>query len=277
MTSSEAIKMCDEYLSSLDNEKARRLLKSSNMLCRHTLMNRVLIDIQDTQASDVRTREEWFIIGRKVRDKGRPIALMIASSMLSYIDTSTGKTLKSGDLTQDEIEMAERAGIIKRDEKTAMTRIVFGYDYRDTDELEDNKYRRSIEPGFFMISKICMKLYGIQFTVDTLDKRAGVVCVPKDAVKAINIIVDTIANHCGCNSDALRYAMYDMLGVESSNEFDVNISELDSVQEVMRCILKQYLIALGYTEQAREDIKNVEDSKQMLGIINYLRSYEALR
>lgn len=271
MTSAEAIKLCNSYIENIDKERIARLLKSDNMLCRHTLMNRILIDIQDTEhkATDIRTLEEWFILGRRIKDTSKAVALIVASDGARYVDTETGRPIAVGELNPSEIGMALKIGVIKKSTDIIATKVVTGYEYSNTYEVEEGLYKEKIEPGFSIMSKIVRDMYGVGFTLDRNNTDKSTIYVPKDAYKAIEAIVATVVGKSGCNKEMAEYAMFSMLGIMSNEIKSNNIDELDRVQQLIREILKSYLRILGYTEQAKEDIKNVEDSKKMFDVLNY--------
>lgn len=271
MKSTEAIKLCSSYMQDMDNSKIERILKSDNMLCRHTLTNRVLIELQDkdSKVTDVRTKEEWFILGRRVRDNAKSIKLITVSSGLNYLDTTTGKAINCGEFTNDELDVALKSGFIQKQEDIAVTKIVHAYDYADTYEVEAGLYRRDITPGFFIMSDICKRMYDIEFTTDQKANSDSKIYVPKDAYKAIEIIVDTIIKASKCEQNMLRYALYSMLGMSNNHIDCYDIDSINDVQDVIRDILKNYLIHIGYTEQAYSSIDSIEESKRMLDIIKY--------
>lgn len=277
MKSAEALSICNRYMEELDDDRIKRILKADNMLCRHNMMNRILIDMQDSNGTmtDVRTLEEWYILGRKVVDKNKYVALIVTSDGVSYYDVETGERIKYGELSTEEISMALKSGIIRRDIRTVGTKVVVGYDYNNTEEIEEGLYNKKFEPGFQIMNKICSRLYGKQFTINKEEEDSEHIYVERDAQKAIEIIIDTIVECSNCNEELMRYSLSTMFGSKYDLRGSYEISDITLVQDEVAKILKEYLMILGYRTQANADMKRVEESKRILDILSYMmaRSY----
>lgn len=274
MKHDEAIRLCDRYIENLDENKVKRLIRADSMLYRHNILNKILIDIQnkDGTIKDVRTMEEWYILGRKVIDRSKGIALLASTEGVSYYDADTGRKIAHGELNSDEINIGIKAGIIRKESRVTSTKVIAGYDVGNTEEIETGMYLQRIEPGLFLMSTICKKLYGKEFTVDRRVEDDNNIFVPKDVNKAIEIIINTYINENKheCDNKMLEYSLNTMFGFEKDVRIDADIVNIEHVGNIIGRILDTGLCILGFNQQAYENIKNVEESKVILNILNYI-------
>lgn len=274
MKHDEAIRLCDRYIENIDENRVKRLIRADSMLYRHNILNKILIDIQnkDGTIKDVRTMEEWYILGRKVIDRSKMIALLASTEGVSYYDADTGRKIAHGELNSDEINIGIKEGIIRKESRVTNTKVIAGYDIGNTEEIETGMYLQRIEPGLFLMSTICKKLYGKEFTVDRRIEDDNNIFVPKDVNKAIEIIINTYINENKheCDSKMLEYSLYTMFGFEKDIRIDINMVNIEHVGNVVGRILDTGLCILGFNQQAYENIKNVEESKVILNMLNYI-------
>ena len=278
MKSKDAFKLYGEYINNIDSEKIERLLNSDSMLYRHTIMNRVLIDIQDKKGeySDVRTAEEWYLIGRKVDDTKKLINLLNTSNCTIYVDVNTNKPITKMELSSDEIQIALNTGIIKKSEKVVRTNIVLGYDVSNTYEFEQNKYINRIKPSLAAINRWMYREYKTKFTYSNTDNCNEVHINKENIDSVIKTIIYTIENITNTNKELIRYALGTIFGVKYSIDGEHSIDDISNVQDVLRSMLDEHLILYGYIAQANENISKIEESKRMLDIVNYISAYSKM-
>lgn len=278
MKSKDAFKLYSEYIRDINGEKVERILKADNMLYRHTVMNRILIDIQDKNGeySDIRTAEEWYLLGRKVEDTRKLVNLINTSNCTVYIDVNTEKPITRMELSPDEIDIALKTGIIKKSEKVVRTSIVLGYDVSNTYEFESKKYTSKIKPSLLAINRWMHREYNVKFTYNNTDNK-NEIYIDKDNIDSVIItIINTIEKVTNTNRELITYALGTIFGIRYNIDNDHSIEDITSVQNIIRGIVDEHLVLYGYTEQASESIDKIEESKRMLDILNYISAYSKM-
>ncbi|MBO5386563.1 MAG: hypothetical protein J6A59_00235 [Lachnospiraceae bacterium] len=118
----------------------KRILNKRNNLTRFDILNRILIDIQCKDAFELKTYDEWVIDGRIVRDKAKPIYILIPKYKTVYVEADTDKEIGDTDLNSNELLKAIEYGIIKRVDTFDNMYVEKVYDIRQTKSLNNTKY-----------------------------------------------------------------------------------------------------------------------------------------
>jgi hypothetical protein len=125
----------------LSGEDYKILLNRNNNLSRYDIINRMLLCIQNDKAFDVKTDEEWELSGRIVKDKEKPVYILIPKYKSYYIDNETQEEIKNTDLSIDETVKALEYNIIEKitEIENIYTKAV--YDIRQTKNDSDTEYK----------------------------------------------------------------------------------------------------------------------------------------
>lgn len=127
-----------DKLTSIDGYKA--ILNRGNNLIRFDVLNRILIYLQLENAFDLKTVEEWGILGRKIRSNQKPIFIAIPKYKTTYIETDTGNSIDTSDLTPDELLKALEYKIIHREDNIDTVCTLPLYDIRQTVSANNIEY-----------------------------------------------------------------------------------------------------------------------------------------
>ncbi|MBO5387121.1 MAG: hypothetical protein J6A59_03160, partial [Lachnospiraceae bacterium] len=135
--------LCDELSKLNNNDRYKRLFTINNNLDQFNVINRALILRQQPKAFDVKSRLQWSIEGKNVRDGAKPIFVMNPITDSTYRFSDSGEELRYGALSPVEIANSIQMGLIVKDTSIIGVSIDGLFDIRDT-ELFDGT--REIKP-----------------------------------------------------------------------------------------------------------------------------------
>jgi len=119
----------------------KSILNRGNNLLRFDVLNRILIELQNSKAYDLKDYNEWLLVNREIIKKEKPIYIVSPKTTSEYIDIKSGKPIEKDDLTQPEILKALKYKIIRREDTIETLYTVPVFDIRQTKKLnKDIKY-----------------------------------------------------------------------------------------------------------------------------------------
>lgn len=124
----------------LTSNNYKSIINRGNNLIRYDIINRILIQIQNKDAFDLKSSDEWEIDGRQVKSGQKPIYVLMPNYVSKYVDAETGKELENNELSIGEINKALEYGIIKRTDTLKQVFTLPVFDIRQTVLLDDTKY-----------------------------------------------------------------------------------------------------------------------------------------
>lgn len=200
----------------------KHIIRRDNNLSRFDILNRILIEIQYSNAYDVRTSEEWLIDNRSVKTNSKGISIMLPVYSSKYIDAETGEEININDLTLDELNAAIQHNVVLRKDSLETTCIKQLYDIRQTISLDNSKYtvskpiiKSSSIINMFQAVTGCTVEYG---DMTYYSKSKNILTVSKQkytdlATNLVDILVDfyikTAINNV-CSNDDIDFSEYDI-------------------------------------------------------------------
>jgi NAD-dependent dihydropyrimidine dehydrogenase PreA subunit len=235
----------------LTPENYKHVINKNNNLSRYDILNRLLIEIQYPGAYDVRTEDEWVMDNRCIKSNAKKINIMCPVYKHQYIDTKTNEPIKDDDLSIDEISLALKYGIIRRDDSINDVSVISVYDIRETKNTVDDKYDiLKLKLGYQILlyvatnilrcsvvqsesnsySKENKKLFVMKqdynsmaaFVAKTLTEHYKDDLV-KDAIKSYNpTIIDNMTEYDNeLLINTIQYTIETMFGLQSEISFDI--------------------------------------------------------
>jgi hypothetical protein len=114
----------------------KRILNRGCNLLRFDPINRLLIDIQNKKAFDIKSEQEWFNEGRSVIDRKKVVYILIPRKVTSYIDSETKRELEDNELSSVELSKAVELGIVDMVENTEELYFQEMYDIMNTRSIK---------------------------------------------------------------------------------------------------------------------------------------------
>lgn len=131
------IKLISNAIDTVEFDDFKFILSKSNNLGRYDAVNRLLIQKQfGDKAFDVRTEQEWFNLGRKVKVKEKPIFVLYYDFEQKYIDSETGADFENKDLNRLEIQKALEYGIIRKEKRNIKFKLGDCFDISQTEKID---------------------------------------------------------------------------------------------------------------------------------------------
>lgn len=212
----------------------KHIIRRDNNLSRFDILNRILIEIQYSNAYDVRTSEEWLIDNRSVKTNSKGISIMLPVYSSKYIDAETGEEININDLTLDELNAAIQHNVVLRKDSLETTCIKQLYDIRQTISLDNSKYtvskpiiKSSSIINMFQAVTGCTVEYG---DMTYYSKSKNILTVSKQkytdlATNLVDILVDfyikTAINNV-CNDDDIDFSEYDIDLIKYTLQYSID-------------------------------------------------------
>lgn len=117
----------------------RRIINRDNALFNYDSLNRILIDMQNCDVSELRSPEDWLIHGRKVKSDARAINLILPNYKSKYVDPVTSETVDVSDLSSVELQNALGMSIVVKRDDIQELFVVQLYDIEDTIMVDYNE------------------------------------------------------------------------------------------------------------------------------------------
>lgn len=243
MKANEIINKLINILVTIDIDDIGIILNKCNNLGRYDSINRLIIHSQMKNAFDLRTEQEWFEMGRKIKPRQQPIFVVYTDTKYKYFDGLSGEEFINRDMNNEEFKAALKYGIITKklydnklkigevfdisqtycDDKSEYktpTPIVSISDMLDFIEESFNiKVEKSDEYYFSKNNKI---LYICNDSFENIyDKLISVIIDNTDIQSILNKFKIDITNN---NIDFIRYAVrFSLRSLIKQEEFNANI------------------------------------------------------
>lgn len=143
MVTNEYIEKLNNNISKLiDEDTFIKTLRHDNNLGRFNIFNRIAFAVLNKQELfDLKTKEEWFDVGRKVIDTKNIIHTLIPIYKISYVDSESSELIDLKDFTDDEIHKAIELGVINKIDRIEDFICYNLYDIRNTSNIDkENAY-----------------------------------------------------------------------------------------------------------------------------------------
>lgn len=258
------IKLISNAIDTVEFEDFKFILSKSNNLGRYDAINRLLIQKQfGGKSFDIRTEQEWFNLGRKVKEKEKPIFILYYDFEQKYIDSETGAEFENKDLNRLEMQKALEYGIIKKETRNIRFRLGSCFDVSQTERVD----KKADE--IYVIPKVkCNISYMLEF----INNKYNVIAEEssdcyfstkqhKLYIKSDNFeeeyraIVDCIIN-CENIEEQLK-----------NNELEVNKDNIQFIKDSIQYVLESIY---GEKEFNTEAEINSSDILKLIGIIDYV-------
>ena len=141
----ELMEMINNSVDKLVDEHCfKRVLNMRNCLLNFDVVNRILIELQNSKAYDLRTIEDWEINGREVKRNAKPIILLYPRYVTKYWDKEKECFTDIPDMNSSEIKKAVEYGLIERRKEIGTMDKVQVYDIASTVQRDGyEKYKIS--------------------------------------------------------------------------------------------------------------------------------------
>lgn len=297
------------YLCNEDNYK--RVINMGKNTYRYDLINRILIDIQFKNAFDLRTKEEWALVGRQTKDKAVAVYVLLPKYKVAYISNLSGKEM-GNELSSEELERAVGYNIVTRVNDVDNIEIKEVYDVSQTRSVTDKSEKlsrpRLDDTGILSLVR-SLTGYDVKFSDMTyVSKSAKTVFVNNSSYgglrlsvsEAIQLYYSDTDIKMMCNEhgievldsrglrvfrESLRYALLSLMGIEK----DVDLSEVESTPEDMvfnianlvnriLCDVSIRFEMINSKEfmSAEESIKLAQEAEFVLSVLDSYKVYKQL-
>ena len=286
----------DEISKLNDNCRYKRLFTINNNLDQFNIINRALILRQQPKAFDVKSRLQWSIEGKNVREGAKPIFVMNPITDSTYRFSDNGEELRYGALTPTEIANSLQMGLLVKDVSIIGISIDGLFDIRDTENFD---FTREIKPdtlktNIFNLLVVVETLLDVE--INRIDSgkiqyfsKSGKLFIPKDTYKNIvdqlvNILIDYIINNseqygldlsAECMNDKLRklieetakFSLKTKFGIIDTVDFSDIIStlkgdELINVAKAVDSIV--YVVTSLIPSHSNKEIKSSTQSIRLV-------------
>ena len=247
MDNNELIEIYNKKMQDIDVNTAKRLLNASNRLIDYDIINRVLIDYQvGANEEEVRSEEEWKLLGREVVDTTKVIKLVEAEVVKEYYDVATGEAIKVYELSLAELKKALELGIIERRNKECNIKTILAYGISNTEKVRDG-YKEFKTLGYKDITKALFSLYNVNTVLSDksyFDEKNNTLYISKNEPReAINEICSVIVSNNKDkvkNNVALEYSVKTLLGLNGDlDEKDIDNIEYNEIYSIIRDVVSK--------------------------------------
>lgn len=285
----------DNLYKVFDRERFRHLADHSSNIQNYSFINRLLIYIQNSSATNVNTDDYWQIRGRLVKNEAKPIYILDVVQNTRYIDCETGEEVGQSELTPFELKKAIDIGMISKEVDIVELKCGTIYDIADTEEIEAKQEQTkdsNIETRKFKLSALLnlSKSMGLvveksennetSFEINTNTLRIGSDSI-EDKVTIIvealirNLISSTTSTLDIFDSDlelVIWYACYSVLtyfGIETTISLEnMSLSEDDDRQdsivtllEVTEQFIQEYIFKAEDKDNPSDGIRSISNEK----------------
>lgn len=124
----------------LNEKNYKHIIFKGNNLIRFDVLNRISVFMQNDSAFDIKTEEEWLMIGRKIIDYKNPIWIIMPMYNTKYIDNETKEITDISGLSSDELRKALEHNIVSKTVSIESLYCKATFDIRQTSQIEDQKF-----------------------------------------------------------------------------------------------------------------------------------------
>lgn len=255
MKANEIINRSIDTLSTLGIDDIEKILNKCNNLGRYDSINRLIIYSQMKNAFDLRTEQEWFEMGMKIKPKQSPIFIVYTDAKYKYFDSLTGEEFINRDMNPEEFKAALKYGIITR--KMHDNKLKIGEVFDISQTYCDNKSDYETPTPIVSISSI---LSFIEKSFNIRTEKSDESYFSKNN-KVLYICEDTFEN----NYDKLISVIIDNTDIRGIlNKFNVSLTDnnIEFVKNAVRLSLRSIITQ----EKFNDDIDIYED--ELLGLIS---------
>ena len=260
----KVIDLISNAIDTVEFDDLKFILSKSNNLGRYDAVNRLLIQKQfGDKAFDIRTEQEWFNLGRKVREKAKPIFIVYYEFEQKYIDTETGADFENKDLNRLEIQKALEYGIIKKETRNINFKVSNCFDISQTlriDKKAEEAYDiPKVKCNISDMLEFIYNRYGIEAEESSdcyfSTKQKKLYIKSNNFEDEYKAIVDCIIN-CEDIEKQLK-----------SNELDISNDNISFIKDAV-----QYTLESIYGEEEFNTEAEIDSSDilKLLGIVDYI-------
>jgi hypothetical protein len=219
----------------MDEETYVNVLRLDNNLSRFNVLNRIAFAVtNDKEIYDVKTKEEWFALGRQVINQSDKIYTLLPKYRTFYRDTKTDNEIDINEFTSDELQKALELKVVYKVEEAEDFLLYTLYDIRNTSSI-NSEQKYSIPKPIINLNiyfSIISKLTGIE-VVESEDMNFF-----DDKNKTLYLMRDTYENTVDILTDSLlKYILkednYREFIKESAEIFD-NIKQQKNKLNLLR-------------------------------------------
>ena len=284
------------------------ILNGHNNLFRFNILNRIAIALQKDNAYDLKSEEEWQIIGRFTKKEAKPIFITMPHIKSSYIDTKNNKEFINNDLNPDEIILALQYGLLRHNSNIDRLYVEAVYDISDTYSKTKSTYRVNtplVDSGSILYAFELFTGYSInksdKLKLNYSDRLAYIPDYSyKKFVNSMIAIMLKIIEHDKLNKyldsmniadisdnlkseliNCIKYSLCSILNINSELDIkeilSIDVSKKIAILNIVNNIVFEFATSLKFkyrseTEDASEAITNIKKAGVILDIFesNYV-------
>ena len=261
-TKQAATLIVEEYYRMTD-ELFNKLLYNGNALNRFSISNRILIKKQMDNASDLRSIDEWQLLGRSVIN--RALGISVLSPVLNeyYIDTDTGRRIRSNELSNLEIVKALELGIITKNTDVDDVQINTLYDISNTKGEKVEYNANSID--LKRVTNTFKKLLGVNIEINSDIETIMAAYINSLDIKLSSSAIELLQN-------SLLFSLESFMNNKESKGIDYIDIDINELAIVISCIdsLNAMLVSTisgVKSADAEHTITMIKKAKTLLAII----------
>ena len=135
MNIKELMEMFQGSLYKLNNKQMfMKMLDFGSSLIVLDTLNRFLVLLQNSEATDIRSENCWSICNKKLKARVKPLYILCPRFKQGYTDKSSQEAIDKASISQEELNTAFELGIVEKTEDIAEMNIVALFDVSDTEE-----------------------------------------------------------------------------------------------------------------------------------------------
>lgn len=241
-----------------------------------SLLNRLLVYIQNKYTESLKTEEKWDIIGRTVKSKSSPIWIIDDITKTEYMDAETNEIIEDLSLSPMELKQALDLGIIQKVKTAIGLRCIPMFNKKDTLIYDNVAYKINLAKSkdVVKISKLLEIAYNElnieckKSNTSYYDSEEDILYIGNDnEEKKISAISDAISNQIDFN-DILDSEIFNSIDKENIDIFK-NISISFLKESVISLCLDCYNVEQSvYTEIEKVDFNNENNVNAFISMLS---------
>ena len=265
-----------------------KLLNRRNNLSRFDIANRLLFISLDEEVTDLRTKEEWYALGREIINTKHIIYGMAPVYTTKYTDSMSGDEIDSYEFTTKEIEKALEYDIIHKEKDVADITIMKLYDIRNTHK--DNKSSIEFKPilpdnSIKSLAKILAELENAKITesddITFLSRSEHELFIARDRYEetadklcdelletlfsreeTLSLIVENSKIEKDTIQEFVKYSLKSVYSIEDKNRLDFQVRRLNSkdIDKMMEVVIKADAIAFNIINCLYKNDTDISDA-----------------
>lgn len=225
------------------------LNRGNNNLIRFDLLNKIILNLlYKENIYDVRTKEEWFSVGRKIINVEKYYNILVPNSTIQYIDCKNNEIVNIEQFTVDELKKALELHIIEKQENIEDLHLVKVYDIRNTTNIDKEKEYKLTKPKM-NIQNLFNALH--KFTDITVEdgvdetfysrKEKHLYLAKSNYANTISILSNILVEYI-MDSDVIKESIYNSNIVNNTETELIRISSVYSINSLFSVDSKANLI-----------------------------------